>query len=313
MLAVGAVSHLPMSGAVFGSRFEAVGESLRQGEPPLPADLRGVTPGYFKALGIPMIQGRTFAATDKADAPPVAVIDETLAKRFWPDGNVVGRQIKWIRSETPLEVVGVVGAIKHAGLADPARETVYFPYTQYPRSPSMSFAVRTSSDPLALAGTVRSRVWALDPNQPVSDIHPMPELVWKSIARQRLNMVLLSIFAAVALVLAVVGIYGIVSYVVVQRNREIGIRMALGASPSNIFRLILGQALVLALIGVGLGLLLSVALTRLMAGLLFGVNATDPLTFITLTLFLMAIIIVASFFPARRAMQVSPVVAIADE
>jgi putative ABC transport system permease protein len=298
---------------VFSSRFEAVGESLRQGEPPLPADLRGVTPGYFKALGIPLIQGRIFADTDKADAPPVAVIDETLAKRFWPDGNAVGKRIKWIRSETPLEVVGVVGAIKHVGLAEPAHETVYFPYMQYPRSPSMSFTVRSSGDPLALAGTVRGRVWALDSNQPVSDVTPMSELVWKSIARQRLNMVLLSIFAAVALVLAVVGIYGMVSYVVVQRNREIGIRMALGAPPYNIFRLILGQAMVLALVGIGLGLLLSFALTQLMASLLFGVNATDPLTFLSLTLFLMAIIIVASFFPARRAMQVSPVVAIAEE
>jgi putative ABC transport system permease protein len=313
VLAVGAVSHLPMSGAVFSSRFEAVGESLRQGEPPLPADLRGVTPGYFKALAVPLIQGRTFADTDKADAPPVAVIDETLAKRFWPDGNAVGKRLKWIRSETPLEVIGVVGAIKHVGLAEPAHETVYFPYTQYPRSPSMSFTVRSSGDPLALAGTVRGRVWALDPNQPVSDVNPMSELVWKSIARQRLNMVLLSIFAAVALVLAVVGIYGMVSYVVVQRNREIGIRMALGAPPYNIFRLILGQAMVLALVGIGLGLLLSFALTQLMASLLFGVNATDPLTFLSLTLFLMAIIIVASFFPARRAMQVSPVVAIAEE
>jgi putative ABC transport system permease protein len=313
VLAVGAVSHLPMSGAVFSSRFEAVGESLRQGEPPLPADLRGVTPGYFKALGVALIQGRTFADTDKADAPPVAVIDETLAKRFWPDGNAVGKRIKWIRSETPLEVVGVVGAIKHVGLAEPAHETVYFPYMQYPRSPSMSFTVRSSGDPLALAGTVRGRVWALDPNQPVSDVSPMSALVWKSIARQRLNMVLLSIFAAVALVLAVVGIYGMVSYVVVQRNREIGIRMALGAPPYNIFRLILGQAMVLALVGIGLGLLLSFALTQLMASLLFGVNATDPLTFLSLTLFLMAIIIVASFFPARRAMQVSPVVAIAEE
>jgi putative ABC transport system permease protein len=177
----------------------------------------------------------------------------------------------------------------------------------------MSFTVRSSGDPLALAGTVRGRVWALDPNQPVSDVHPMSELVWKSIARQRLNMVLLSIFAAVALVLAVVGIYGMVSYVVVQRNREIGIRMALGAPPYNIFRLILGQAMVLALVGIGLGLLLSFALTQLMSSLLFGVNATDPLTFLSLTLFLMAIIIVASFFPARRAMQVSPVVAIAEE
>jgi putative ABC transport system permease protein len=311
--AAGAVSHLPMSGAVFGSRFEPVGESLRQGEPPLPADLRGVTPGYFKALGIPLLRGRTFEETDKADASPVAVIDETLAKRLWADGSAVGRRLKWIRSETPLEVVGVVGAIKHAGLAEPARETVYFPYAQYSRSTSMSFAVRASGDPIAQAGALRSRVWALDPNQPVSDVRPMQELVLQSIARQRLNMVLLGIFAVVALVLAVVGIYGMVSYVVAQRKREIGIRMALGATPNRIFRLILGQALWLTLAGVGLGLLLSIALTRLMASLLFGVESTDPLTFVSMTLLLTLIVVVASFFPARRAMRVSPAVSIVEE
>jgi putative ABC transport system permease protein len=302
-----------MSGAYLGSRFEPVGESLRQGEPPLPADLRGVTPGYFKAIGIPLLQGRTFEETDKADAPPVAVIDETLARRLWADGGAVGRRLKWIRSETPLEVVGVVGAVRHAGLAQPARETVYFPYAQYPRSNTMSFAVRTSGDPLALAGVLRSRVWELDPNQPVSDVHPMQELVLQSVARQRFNMVLLSIFAAVALVLAVVGIYGMVSYAVSQRNREIGIRMALGATPYRIFRLILGEALRLALVGVGLGLLLSFALTRLMASLLFGVDATDPPTFVSLTLLLTVIFAAASFFPARRAMRVSPSISIAEE
>jgi predicted permease len=204
--AVGGVSQLPLSGALLGSSFSPVDDSPLRDQPPEGADLRGVTPGYFKALGIPLIEGRTFADADTADAPPRAVIDESLARRFWPNQSAVGKRIKWIRSDTPLEVVGVVGAVKHVALDQPARETAYFPLTQYARSQSVSFVVRTTADPSSLAGAVRNQVWTLDRNQPVADLQTMNDIVWKSIARQRLNLFLLSVFAVVALVLAAVGI-----------------------------------------------------------------------------------------------------------
>ena len=311
--AVGAVSQLPLSGAVLSSGFSPIDDSPLRDQPPETADLRGVTPGYFKALGIPLIEGRTFADSDSADAPRRAVIDESLAKRFWPNQSAVGRRIKWIRSETPLEVVGVVGSVKHVALDKPGRETAYFPLTQYARSQSVFFAVRTTADPSSTAGAVRNQVWTLDRNQSIADLQPMDDIVWKSIARQRLNLFMLSVFAVVALVLAAVGIYGMMSYAVTQRNREIGIRLALGAQRQSILRLILKRAIILALIGVAAGLLLSFVLTRSMSSLLFGVSTIDPVIFVLLSVFLIGVILLASFVPAWRAMKVDPLVSLRNE
>lgn len=311
--AVGGVTQLPLSGALLSSRFTAVDDSPLRDQPPESTDLRGVTPGYFKALALPLIDGRTFSDSDTADAPKRAVIDQTLARRFWPEQSAIGKRIKWIRSETPLEVIGVVGAVKHVTLDQPERATVYFPLTQYARSQSVFFAVRTNTDPGSLAGTVRSQVWALDPNQPVADLQPMQDLVWKSIARQRLNLFLLNVFAGVALVLAAVGIYGMMSYSVTQRNREIGIRLALGAQRQSIFKLIFKRAIILAIIGIVAGLLLSFLLTRSMSSILFGVSALDPVIFVLLSLFLMGVIVAASFVPAWRATRVDPLVSLHNE
>jgi putative ABC transport system permease protein len=311
--AVGAVSQLPLSGAVLSSGFSPIDDSPLRDQPPETADLRGVTPGYFKALGIPLIEGRTFADSDSADAPRRAVIDESLAKRFWPNQSAVGKRIKWIRSETPLEVVGVVGSVKHVALDKPGRETAYFPLTQYARSQSVFFAVRTTADPSSTAGAVRNQVWTLDRNQSIADLQPMDDIVWKSIARQRLNLFMLSVFAVVALVLAAVGIYGMMSYAVTQRNREIGIRLALGAQRQSILRLILKRAIILALIGVAAGLLLSFVLTRSMSSLLFGVSTIDPVIFVLLSVFLIGVILLASFVPAWRAMKVDPLVSLRNE
>lgn len=311
--AVGGVTQLPLSGALLSSGFTPVDDSPLRDQPPESTDLRGVTPGYFKALALPLIEGRTFTDSDTADAPKRAVIDQTLARRFWPDQSAVGKRIKWIRSEAPLEVIGVVGAVKHVALDQPERSTVYFPLTQYARSQSVFFAVRTNADPGSLAGTVRSQVWALDRNQPIADLQPMSDLVWKSIARQRLNLFLLSVFAGVALVLAAVGIYGMMSYSVTQRNREIGIRLALGAQRQSIFKLILTRAIILAMIGIVAGLLLSFVLTRSMSSILFGVSALDPVIFVLLSLFLMGVIVLASLVPAWRATKVDPLVSLHNE
>ena len=307
------MTQLPLSGALLSSGFTPIDDSPLGSQPPESTDLRGVTPGYFKALALPLIEGRTFTDSDTADAPKRAVIDQTLAKRFWPDQSAVGKRIKWIRSEAPLEVIGVVGAVKHVALDQPERSTVYFPLTQYARSQSVFFAVRTNDDPGSLAGTVRSQVWTLDRNQPIADLQPMQNLVWKSIARQRLNLFLLSVFAGVALVLAAVGIYGMMSYSVTQRNREIGIRLALGAQRQSIFKLILIRAIILAMIGIVAGLLLSFMLTRSMSSILFGVSALDPVIFVLLSLFLMGVIVVASFVPAWRATKVDPLVSLHNE
>ena len=311
--AVGGVTQLPLSGALLSSGFTPVDDSPRRDQPPESTDLRGVTPGYFKALGIPLVEGRAFTDADTADAPRRAVIDQTLARRFWPNQKIVGKRIKWIRADEPVEVIGVVGAIKHVALDQLERPTVYFPVTQYGRSPSIFFAVRTNADPSSLAGAVRNQVWAVDRNQPLADVQPMQDLVWKSIARQRLNLFLLGVFAGVALVLAAVGMYGMMSYAVTQRNREIGIRLALGAQQQSIFRLILTRALFMGSIGIGAGLLLSLVLTRSMSSILFGVSTVDPLIFLSLALFLMGVIVIASFIPARRATKVDPLVSLRNE
>jgi predicted permease len=310
---VGAVTQLPLSGALLGSGFTPVDDSPMRDHPPESTDLRGVTPGYFKGLGIPLVEGRTFNDSDTADAPRRAVIDQLLARRFWPNQSAIGKRIKWIRSEEPLEVIGVVGSVKHVALDQPERPTTYFPLTQYARSQSVFFAIRTNADPSSLAGAVRNQIWTLDRNQPLADVQPMEDIVWKSIARQRLNLFLLSVFAGVALVLAAVGIYGMMSYAVTQRNREIGIRLALGAQQQSIFRLILTRALSLAAIGIAAGLLLSFVLTRLMSSILFGVSTIDPVIFGILSLFLMGVIVIASFVPARRATKVDPLVSLRNE
>jgi len=311
--AVGGVTQLPLSGALLSSGFSPVDDSPLRDQPAESVDLRGVTPGYFKALGISLVEGRTFTDSDTADDLPLAVIDESLAKRFWPTQAAVGKRIKWIRSETPLEVIGVVRSVKHVGLDQPQRATAYFPLTQYARSQSVFFAIRTTTDPGSLANAIRNRVSVLDRNQPVADLQPMDDIVWKSIARQRLNLFLLSVFGGVALVLAAVGIYGLMSYAVTQRNREIGIRIALGAQRHSIFRLILAHAIVLALLGVVAGLLLSFVLTRSMSSLLFGVSTFDPVIFILLSMFLMGLVLLASFVPARRATKVDPLVSLRNE
>ena len=311
--AVGGITQLPLSGALLSSGFTPVDDSPLRDHPPNSTDLRGVTPGYFKAIGIPLIEGRTFTDSDTADAPKRAVIDQTLARRFWPNQSAVGKRIKWIRSETPLEVIGVVGPVKHVAMDQPEQTTVYFPLTQYGRSQSVFTVVRTTADPSALAGSVRSQLWSLDRNQPIADLQPMDDIVWKSIARQRLNLFLLGMFAIVALMLAGVGVYGMMSYAVTQRSREIGIRLALGAQRQSIFRLILKRAMILASIGIVAGLLLSFLLTRSMSSILFGVSTLDPVIFVSLSLFLLGVILIASFVPARRATKVDPLISLRNE
>jgi len=325
----GAISHLPLSGS-YASGTTAVenaenqeGLQTFQGVAYIEADRRSVSPDYFQALGIALKEGRLFTEADNETAPPVAVVDESFQRRFWPNGSAVGKRfvarfndgnIKW------GQIVGVVTHIRHYGvdqvkqfgLGQEGREQAYFPYLQRP-SNRMYLAIKTTTDPLSLAGAVRSQVLSLDPEQPVYQVRNMDQLVKSSLAQRQLNMILFAAFSAIALILAAVGIYGVMSYSVTQRTHEIGIRMALGAQQSSVLRLVIRQGMTLAFAGIGIGLLVARALTRLMSSLLFGVSATDPVTFAAISVILTGVALVACFVPARRATRVDPMIALRYE
>jgi putative ABC transport system permease protein len=292
-----------------------------------------VTPDYFKAMSIPVKSGRVFNSHDdrssiagkdlskldedqKQMAPLNAiVIDEEFARRHWPNEEAVGKRIKMGGEKNPisLTVLGVVGRVKMEGLSqDSNRVQGYFPHAQVPNG-SMTVIIKAAGDPNQLIAAVRQKVREIDPDQPIYAIRTMDDIRAESVAPERLNLTLLSIFAGIALVLAVVGIYGVMSYSVTQRTHEIGIRMAIGAQPRDVFRMIIRQGMMLALIGVAAGLLGAFLLTRLMASLLFGVEPTDPATFAAIALLLTGVALVACYVPGRRATKVDPVVSLRYE
>ncbi|HEX8091589.1 MAG TPA: FtsX-like permease family protein, partial [Blastocatellia bacterium] len=244
-------------------------------------------------------------------------INDTMARRFWPDEDPIGQRISIGMStddEEPAlwEIVGIVGDVRHTSLdAEPAPE-MYVPHSQQ-SWPFLTLVIRTSSEPMAMAEAARAQVLALDKDQPVSSIRSMEGMVSASIAQPRFYLLLLGIFAALALVLAAVGVYGVLSYSVTQRLHEIGIRMALGARPLDVIRLVVGQGLMLSLIGVAIGLIGAYVFTRLMSSMLYGVSATDPVTFAALAALLMAVALLASYIPARRATKVDPMIALRYE
>jgi putative ABC transport system permease protein len=279
---------------------------------------RVVSPHYFQTMGIQLLQGRGFVEQDKADAPAVAIVSEAMARRFWPGQDPLGKRITPgpATSTSPDDWITVVGVAKDVRqfelVADP-KPQMYMSYVQAGFFAPRHLVVSTSVEPLGLAAAVRKTVWEIDKDQPVSNIRTMDEVLSESIARQRFSMLLLGIFAAVALVLAAVGIYGVMSYSVAQRTREIGIRMALGAQRSDVLKLTVGGGLKLVLIGVAIGLTVAFLLTRVMSSLLFGVSATDPTTFIIISLVLIGVALLASYIPARRATKIDPMVALRYE
>src|SRR4030095_6347370 len=275
----------------------------------------GITPNYFRALGTPLIQGRGFDERDRDGAPKVAVINQSMARALFPNDDPVGRHLKLINPEQSDDwrtIVGGVGDVKYQGLDDTAQQEIYTPFPQTPFLWSYVM-VRTSSDPAALTASVRSAVSSADPNISAVNIQTMRQLVSQSVASPRFNTILLSAFAGLALMLAAVGLYGVMSYLVTQRTREIGIRMALGARPRDVFKSVVGNALMLALIGVGVGLTGALAVTRVMSTLLFGVSATDPMTFVVISVLLTGVAVAASSVPAHRATKVAPMVALRYE
>ncbi len=305
---VGAVTQLPLSGAALGSSFanERGDES--------DADFRRATQGYLPAVGLSLQRGRDFTAADRADAPLVALVDETLATRLWPGQDAVGRQVTWQRDpEHPLTIVGVVAAVRHTGPGAAAEPTVYRPYAQDPRAGSLYLVLRSANDPAALAGPLREALREVAPEQPLAEVRPMTERAAAALAPPRFHALLTGLFAAAALALAAVGVYGVIAHGVTRRRREIGVRLALGAPRRRVLAGVLAEGLALAALGLAAGLPATLAAGRLLQSQLFGVSASDPWTLTGAALALALTAAAAAWLPARRAAAVDPASALAAE
>jgi putative ABC transport system permease protein len=280
----------------------------QEGAEPL-GDLRSATPEYFQTLGIPLVTGRLFTPSDGPKAPNVAIVNQTLARRYWPGETAVGHRISADSGETWISIVGVVGDVHHYGLDSEPSDEVYLPFAQFPIREG-TFLVRTSADPAAMARRIGEEVLAIDPGQPLANVQTLDELRGEALASPRLTTTLLLMFALLALFITAAGLAGVVAFSVSQRTQEIGVRMALGAGRGEVLGMVLREGLQLVAIGLALGIVAAAALTRLMAGLLFHVEATDPITFAGMALVLVLIAAAACLAPARRASAVDPMVAL---
>ena len=272
---------------------------------------QSATEDYFRAMGIRLVAGRTFTARDDRSSPRVVVVSEALAKKYWPGENPVGRRVvlDGRKGPVPHEVVGIVGDVRWAGLEEPVEPEMYFSWWQV-GDPILCIVLRTGGDPSALAGQLRAAVWSVDREQPITYVMPMAELSAESLAFRRAGMMLASGFGILALVLAAIGIYGVLSYGVTRRTREIGIRMALGATPGEVAKVILREGLLLTGIGVAIGVVAALALSRFLASVLYEVRPGDPVTYAAVAAILMTVALFATLMPARRATAVDPLVAL---
>jgi putative ABC transport system permease protein len=303
--AVGATSHLPLTSYNMGAQLRVEGRQPREGENPPSAPVARVNPDYFRTMGISLRAGRLINDSDTQDAPGVVLLSETLAHRLFPDEDPLGKRLSVAGINTT--VIGVVNDIRYTGLDGEIEQAVYLSYRQLPRS-GMALVLRGAVEPSSLAPALRNAVREIDPALPVYDVMTMNERLSNSVAARRFNLLLLGAFAALALLLAGVGVYGVISYVVMQRTHEIGIRMALGAQSADVARLFIKQGMTLVMLGVALGSVGAFALTRVMKSLLFGVGATDPLTFAVITLLLISVALLACWIPARRATKVDLII-----
>jgi putative ABC transport system permease protein len=314
-----AISDLPLTGRAASTTltFEGVSANAERGDrASFDVDERIITPDYFKTMKTPLVAGRFFGPQDVRGQPRVAIIDETLARRLWPNASPVGRRLTYghfpEQPQSWIEIIGVVKRIRHQRLEADVREVVYFSHAQASRI-GMTLVMRTNYDPAMMVNAARSAVQAVDQDQPIYDIHMMDELVAAARAPARFTLLLLLLFAGVAGMLSVVGIYGVMSYAITQRTNEIGIRMALGARADDVLRLVIRQGMQLVLMGVAGGLVGAVLLTRLMREMLFGISATDPLTFSLIAVLLTIVAGLACYFPARRATKVDPIIALREQ
>ncbi|MFP5263120.1 MAG: ABC transporter permease [Blastocatellia bacterium] len=310
--AVAATTNLPLSGTSMSFRFMVEGRPASPAETLL-AQYHAVSPNYFITMGIPLLLGRDFTEQDTNESQPVVIINETLARRFFPGEEAVGKGLKITYGKPDTRrIIGVIKDVKHRALESESQEEIYVPYSQNPWS-FMTVVARTDSDAKDMAAALKSEVWAIDRDQPIDSIKTAEQMIGDSVSRPRFYARLLGLFAGLAMVLAAVGIYGVISYSVTQRTHEIGIRMALGARQGEVLRMVVRQGLMLTLLGVVIGLAASLALTRLMSNLLYGVSVTDPATFLIVSLLLMCIAAMASYIPARRAAKVDPLEALRYE
>jgi putative ABC transport system permease protein len=309
--AVGMISELPLSGQYGDNTFQVEGRVYSPNQLD-DADLRQVTPGFLVALRIPLLSGRWIGRNDTETAPGTVVVNDAFVQRFFSGKNPIGQRVKILGdSAATREIVGVVGTLKHGELNEMPRSAMYVPLAQYP-PPDMNLVVRTAA-PLQLAAAIQETVSSLDKDEAISVVRSMDDVVGASVAQPRFSAQLLGLFATMALVLAAVGIYGLIAYTVSQRTHEIGIRMALGATRGDVSRMVLAHGLRLALAGAAIGLAGALALTRLLRGMLFGVSATDPFTFAAVTALLLGVALIACWIPARRAMRVDPMIALRYE
>jgi putative ABC transport system permease protein len=317
--AAGAASFLPVSGGGSVIHFNITGRPPKSANDFTAAGYRTVTPSYFETLGVPLLQGRLIAAADTEKAPGVVVINASMARLYFPNENPLGKHMQL--GATPekdiptMEIVGVVGDVRPGLGIDPQAE-MYLPYRQADQLLpvfQLSIVMRTAGDPLLQTVALRSALAQIDPNEPLVKVRTMEENMATTVAEPRFRAWLIGIFALLALVLAAVGVYGVMSYTVTQRTSEIGVRVTMGAQPQDVFRIIVGEGLRLALLGVGIGLVTALALTRLLRSFLFGISAYDPLTFIGVSVLLTTVAVAASYFPARRATLVDPLVALRYE
>jgi putative ABC transport system permease protein len=310
--------YLPLRGAAGIDEFVIDGRPAPpDGEKPI-TELRIVNPDYFRTMGVPLLSGRELTEHDKLGGAPVAIINEAMARQFWPGGSPLGSRVKTGGKEPQhnwegiwFTIVGVVANVK-GSLDSTPNPYLYLSYLQH-SWPEMSIAVRTTIDPLTMATTVKQAIHTVDPDQAVTNINTMEGYLSASVAPRRFNMMALGVFAAIALILSSVGIYGIIAYVVTQRTHEIGVRMALGARRTDVVKLILGQGMILVLIGILIGVFAALALTRFMSGMLYNVSVTDPLTFGLVICLLVGVAFIAGLVPTLKATKVDPIIALRYE
>jgi putative ABC transport system permease protein len=317
VVAAGGTSNIPFGGNWSTSSFTVEGYQAPPNTNGPWGDIRTVTPGFLPALGATLIKGRMFTSDDeRLEARPVAIVDDEAVRRYWPGTDPIGKRITYDSptdsSARWLEIVGVVRHTLHEGLDAKPRLQVYLPLALRPM-PFLGLVVRTTGDPLATVGAMRAAVRSVDAEVPLAQINTMDALIEGTMGSRRFSMLLLGGFAALAMTLASIGLYGVMSYMVTQRARELGVRVALGANSRDVLGLVLGQGARLALAGVVIGLVAALAVTRVMTKMLFNVSATDPVTFVVISLLLIAVALLASYLPARRATRVDPIIALRAE
>jgi len=311
VLAVGTVQSLPIAGTGDTSTVRIEGQVLQPGEKPPSCEYRMISPDYLRAMGIPLLSGRGFLESDSVDRPRVVLISEEAARRYWPGEDSLGRRLSF-GGDNWREVVGVVGTVRNRGLDLPGREQVYIPLSQSPLA-TMFYVLHTQNAPSSVVPAARAAIRSIDANLPVYDMRAMDERLGASLAQRRLAAALLGGFAAAALLLAAIGIYGVIAYTVRQGTRDIGIRVALGAQRGQVFRMVIGQGMALAAVGLAVGVAGAFAATRLLGQMLFEVQPYDPATLTGAVILLATVAFLACWLPARRAMRVDPAIALRHE